>query len=59
MNNNFTELAEQFLDENPETELDYEELESRIYAFLGHQGIDEAWIDEAANVVREHYQEWS
>lgn len=63
MNNNFTRLAEEFLDENYEENDDEHwddaELESRIRAFLSRRGIDEAWMDEAVEVVRDHFNEWS
>ena len=58
MNNNFAQLAEQFLlcaqDELSEDEYD---LDSEILKFLANRGIDHAWLDEAAAVIREYFDE--
>ena len=56
MNGQFKELAEQFLvifsDEGGE-DWEEEELDQRIGAFLEDKGIDEAWMDEACDVIHD------
>jgi hypothetical protein len=61
MNNKFQEYADDFLDanydENDDESFEDEELDSRIRAFLATKGIDEAWMEEAVEVVREYFQD--
>jgi len=59
MNNNFDKLAEDFLNFNirdyEEEEWSTEELENKIRDFLSQKGLDEAWIDEAVEVIKDHF----
>lgn len=56
MNNNFSELAEQFVnifEREGGADWDDEEREQRIREFISHQGIDEAWEDELFEQIEE------
>ena len=57
MDNNFQALAEEFVNGVIIVDMDDEELENAARSFLSKRGIDEAWMDEAIEVLKDTYND--